>query len=200
MNAALSLPHPPCEPSSEQRFVLTDVTWEQYETFTASLGDRPDLRVFFLEGTLEIMSPSPEHELSKKAIARLVEAYAEEMGIELVGIGSATFRNPAEERGAEPDECWCLGELRAVPDIVLEVVVSHGGLDRLDIYAGLGVREVWFFKRGRFSFFRRTGESYTSIQRSILLPGLDFELLSRYIDPAHPTQAVRAFRSAMRAR
>lgn len=90
--------------------------------------------MFYLEGTLEIMSPSPEHEVDKTTIARLIEIHALERDIDLTGYGSTTFRKPAQERGLEPDECYCFGQLKEFPDIGLEVIVSSGGIDKLSIY------------------------------------------------------------------
>jgi Uma2 family endonuclease len=59
----------------------------------------------------------------------------------------ATFRKPAKERGLEPDECYVLQTLRDVPDIAIEVAYRHGVIDKLHVYAGLGVKEVWLWEQ-----------------------------------------------------
>lgn len=120
--------------TEEQRLILYGVNWQRYETLQATLNDFPGLRMFYLEGTLEIMSPSPEQEVDKTTIARLIEIHALERDIDLTGYGSTTFRKPAQERGLEPDECYCFGQLKEFPDIALEVIVSSGGIDKLSIY------------------------------------------------------------------
>lgn len=120
--------------TEEQRLILYGVNWQQYKTLQATLNDFPGLRMFYLEGTLEIMSPSPEQEVDKTTIARLIEIHALEKDIDLTGYGSTTFRKPAQERGLEPDECYCFGQLKEFPDIALEVIVSSGGIDKLSIY------------------------------------------------------------------
>ena len=91
------------QPSSnvEQRVVLPSVTWQQYESLLATLGDYPGLRLIYLEGMLEIFMPSPEHEMLKKVIARLLERYSEEVDIPLHGYGSTTFRREVKARGLE---------------------------------------------------------------------------------------------------
>ena len=95
-------------PTTEQRIILNGATWQQYNTLVSMFIDQfPALRMTYLEGTLEIMTTSPEHERLKTLIARLLEAYAEERDIELNGYGSATFRREAAARGLEPDECDC---------------------------------------------------------------------------------------------
>jgi Uma2 family endonuclease len=133
---------PDTQTAEEQRLILNSVTWEQYETLRATLDDIPGLRMTYLEGRLEIMTPSPEHEVDKTAIARLIEIYALEMDIDLTGYGSTTFRKQARERGLEPDECYCFGQLKEVPDIAIEVVIKSGGIDKLSVYQGLEVPEV----------------------------------------------------------
>ena len=120
--------------TEEQRLILYGVNWQQYKTLQATLNDFPGLRMFYLEGTLEIMSPSPEQEVDKTTIARLIEIHALERDIDLTGYGSTTFRKPAQERGLEPDECYCFGQLKEFPDIALEVIVSSGGIDKVSIY------------------------------------------------------------------
>ena len=63
----------PASNFEEQRVILPSVTWRQYESLLATLGDYPGLRLIYLEGTLEIFMPSPQHEMIKKVIARLLE-------------------------------------------------------------------------------------------------------------------------------
>lgn len=101
MVAATSLPF--ADPG-ERRVLLHGVSWRDYVIVREAL-DSPGVRMTYLEGALEIMSPSREHELAKKFVARLVETYAFSMRIPLNGHGSTTFEREAKE----PDECWVLG-------------------------------------------------------------------------------------------
>src|SRR6266700_1923220 len=120
MVAAVAGGAPP-RASGEQRLLLRSVSWKDYVIVHAAL-DRPGVHMTYLEGALEIMSPSPEHEMWKKNIARLAELYAHVKGIDLHGYGSTTFRTEVKERGAEPDECYLIGKpLADMPEIVLEV-------------------------------------------------------------------------------
>ncbi|MEM9276765.1 MAG: Uma2 family endonuclease [Cyanobacteria bacterium P01_F01_bin.143] len=134
-------------PQPEEKITLYNVTWEDYNSLVnLSMDKFPGLRMTFLEGTLEIMGTSSEHERLKKIIARLLEMYAVEKRITLNGYGNTTFRKEAKQRGLEPDECYCLGELRDVPYIAIEVAITSGGIDKLSVYQGLGVPEVWFWQ------------------------------------------------------
>ena len=161
-------------PDLDQRIVLRGVTWEQYEALLALFGDDPPgIRMAYLEGALEIMSPSRRHETIKKMVARLVELYALERGISLTGLGSTTFRRAAKERGVEPDECYCVGDDKEFPDIAFEVVLTSGGVNRLAIYAGLGVAEVWLWRNGNFEIYRLGPTGCERRERSGLLPDLN---------------------------
>ena len=188
-------------PNAEQRLVLEGVTWQQYDALvTLFMNQFPALRMTYLEGTLELMTTSPEHERLKKIIARLIEAFAEELDLDLNGYGSATFRKEAAARGLEPDECYCLGELHDGPDIALEIVLTSGGIDKLKVYQGLGVKEVWFWENQRLSIYSLVGESigYEALQTSQLLPQLDVALLASFVSNPNQTQAVKAYRRALR--
>ena len=192
---------PPSLPSAEQRLVLEGVTWQQYEALvTLFMNQFPALRMTYLEGSLELMTTSPEHERLKTIIARLIEAFAEELDVDLNGYGSATFRKEAAARGLEPDECYCLGELQAVPDIALEIALTSGGIDKLKVYQGLGVKEVWFWEKQQLSLYglTETGDTYEALERSQLLPQLDVALLASYVESSRQTQAVKAYRQALR--
>ncbi|MBI2893948.1 MAG: Uma2 family endonuclease [Deltaproteobacteria bacterium] len=185
--------------SPSGRVILHGVPWERYDALVQLLGDEyPGLRLTYLEGTLEIMTTSPEHERWKKTIARLIEMWAIERDVKLNGYGAATFRNRAKERGLEPDECYVLGELVDVPDVAIEVVRTHGGIDKLEVYAGLGVPEVWFWEDGSLVVYRLAGQTYERQERSSILPELDLPQLASFVTIPDQTDAVRAYRDALR--
>jgi Uma2 family endonuclease len=185
--------------TEEQRVILPSVTWQQYESLLATLGDYPGLRLIYLTGTLEIFMPSPEHEMIKKVIARLLERYAEELDIPLHGYGSTTFRQAAKARGLEPDECYCVDTLKELPDLAIEVNLTSGGVDKLDIYQGLGIPEVLIWQDRQLMLYDLRGESYQQVTRSQFFPQLDLQLLAQYIQPQAQPQAVKEFLQAIRS-
>lgn len=182
----------------EERFITSGVSWQQYEALLFQLGDSPWYRVTYLEGTLEIMSPSRRHELGKKNISRLLEAYLEETRTRFWGLGSTTFRKEEKKGGTEPDECYCIGTEKEFPDLAIEVVLSSGGVDKLAVYKKLGVTEVWFWQNNQFSIHRLRGEEYEKIPKSELLPDLDLALLAEYVAQPDPLEAVLGFREKVR--
>jgi Uma2 family endonuclease len=186
-------------PSTEQHLILEGFSWQQYETLLATLGDNfPNLRLNYLEGTLEIMTTSPEHEELKTTIGMLIEAYLLEAQIRFHGIGSATFRKATKLRGLEPDECYCLGQKKEFPDLAIEVVLTSGMINKLDIYQGLGVTEVWKWEAGKFSIYCLRSTGYELMAKSELLPDLDLQLFASYVQPVEQFDAVIAFRNKIR--
>ena len=187
-------------PTAEQRLVLEGVSWQQYETMLAALGDDfPNLRLNYLEGTLEIMTTSPEHEELKKVIGMLLEAYFQETRTRFHALGSATFRKAMKLRGLEPDECYCLEQKKEFPDIAIEVVITSGIVNKLEICQGLGVTEVWQWQNGAFLMHHLRATGYEQMTRSELLPDLDIQLLAGYVNPTDQFDAVMAFRDRLRS-
>jgi Uma2 family endonuclease len=190
---------------AEQRILLEGVSWRQYELLLATFGDDfPGLRLNYLAGSLEIMGTSAEHEEIKTIIAMLLESFFLENQIRFHGIGAATFRKIDQQRGLEPDECYCLGGKKELPDLAIEVVLSFGLLDKLEIYRGLGITEVWVWEAGQFKIYHLRNDegnnstSYELIAQSELLPTCDLAQLANYVKPAEQFDAVIAYREELR--
>lgn len=190
-------PVQPPSPTEERRVLLSGVPWSTYVVLRDSL-DSSGVRMTYLRGQLEIMSPSREHEVDKTQIARLLELFCLERDIPLFGYGSTTFRREEKERGLEPDECYCRGADREVPDIAIEVIVTHGTIDKLEVYRGLGVREVWTFEAGKFRVLALRGDHYELLGASEVLPELDLARMAHFATQSDQHAALRAFRDELR--
>lgn len=192
----------------DQRVTLHGISWEQYEAFLAMRGESTALRVTYLDGELEIMSPSTFHELDKKKLARLIEAWADASGTPLEGTGAWTIMKRSERRGAEADESYVLlaGDrtMQDVehPDFAIEVVWTSGGIDTLEVWRGLGVPEVWFWEDGELRFYHLAddGSGYVRRDSSTLLPDLDTALIVECMAEETQTAAVRKLRDALARR
>jgi Uma2 family endonuclease len=201
MPAAPAIDEAILESSVDQRVFFRNARWSDYEAALAMRGESSAVRIAYLEGVLEFISPSRDHEMLKKKWARLLEAYCEELGIDLHGFGSWTLEKRELERGAEPDECYSLNVAAEVPDLAIEVIWTSGGLNKLEIYRLLGVGEVWVWKRGEISVFRLREEHYEHVQSSELLPQIDLTLLDQLLnEPSDQPQAVRELRGVLRSR
>lgn len=184
---------------THQQYTISDVSWSLYEGLLIDFDHNfPGLRVHYLEGKLELTMPSRQHEIIKDNIGRLLGVYLEENRIRFYGLGSTTFKNEARQRGAEPDVSFCIAENKALPDIAIEVVLTSGGIDKLDIYQGLDVAEVWFWQQNRFWVYSRQQQGYGLTERSQFLPNLDLNVLATYVNYPEPLDAMLEYRQALR--
>src|SRR5207247_8023419 len=142
------------------------------------------------------MSPSPDHESIKSRIGRLVEVWCLERGVEFSTYGSWTIGSKVAQRGAEPDECYVFGQVAAPerPDLAIEVIWTAGGIDKLEVYRGLGVGEVWMWRDGVIEIHVLGGDQYERRERSSVFPDLDLAELASFIEPEDQTGAVRRYR------
>lgn len=188
-------------PTADQRVVLRGVPWSRYEVELALRGETAVPRLTYLEGALELMSPSKDHERLASYIGRLVEVFADETGLDLSPYRSWTLKSGPSQAGSEPDECYIVGadQSKDVPDLVIEVVWTSGGLDKLEIYRRLGVREVWFWIDGALQAHVLGSDGYVRGARSVVLPGLDICLVSAFLDRHTVQSAKRDFRAALLA-
>ena len=51
-----------------------------------------------------------------------------------------------------------MGTDKNVPDLVIEVVVTSGGINKLEVYRRLQVPEVWFWENEEFSVYHLRSE------------------------------------------
>jgi Uma2 family endonuclease len=185
--------------TADQRIVTHGVPWSHFEAQLALRGDAPVPRMAYLDGALELMSPSKDHERIKSYLGRLLEAYALETGMDLSPYGAWTLKHAPAAAGLEPDECYIVGSDQAqeVPDLAIEVVWTSGGIDKLEIYRRLGVGEVWTWKNERLEVHALEGDRFETAERSRLFPDLDLDLLVSLLDRPTALQAVRALRETL---
>lgn len=176
-------------------FLHTEATWEEYEDLLEAVGDD---RIFITydRGQLEIMTPRERHEGGKSVVACLLEALMNERRIVYQCGGSTTIRRKRLRRGLEPDECYWIANARAFtlnsgydadrdppPDLAIEVDVSRSSINRMGIYAALGVPEVWRYARNHtltMHYLDENGE-YQSLDRSSTFPELTVVVMERFL-------------------
>jgi Uma2 family endonuclease len=202
---ALPATAPPDPSLVDHVVILHGVSWAEYEAVLAMRGERSVPRITYCEGELELMTPSRWQELGKKALARVIEAWSDEAGIRLEGVGSWTLKERREERGAEPDECYFVAssdrDLSTLdrPDFAIEVVWTRGVIDKLDVYRRLGVGEVWIWESGALGFHVLVDGEWETRGRSAALPGLDPALIEDAMRQSTQADAIATIRTAMRA-
>lgn len=195
---------------SERRVMMHNVSWTTYEKLLADLANQSATRLTYDRGTLEIMSPLPEHERYNRILALLITVLADEMGIDVEDFGSTTFRRADLARGFEPDSCFYIlheAEIRGKavidltvdppPDLVIEVDMSSGSLNKFPLYAQIGVPEIWRYDGQRVCLHTLVGENYVESERSRVLPLLTGAILSEFLHQSTTlprTALLRAFR------
>ena len=178
---------------------LHSVSWEQFETIESALEGIAGVRLTYLDGILDIMTPlSPEHEDFKSTIGRLLEAYLREKGVRFYVRGGPTLGSRVVGARGEPDESYNLETKKAVPDIAIEVVITSGGVNKLTKYKRWHVPEVWFWQKGQLSVYHLRDEEYKEITRSEFVPELDLALLVAKANMSDQYDAVNEFIQAIR--
>jgi Uma2 family endonuclease len=173
--------------------LLYNVSWEQLEQVDVALAGT-SARLTYLDGILEIMSPlSDDHEDNKKTLAMLLEVYMRTKNIRFYGRGSATIGKNSDKTRREPDESYNLGTKKPIADLILEITVTSGGINKLEIYQRLRVPEVWFWEDGLLSVYCLQGDSYIKVPKSTLLPDLNLDLLAKYAIMADQYDAVTEY-------
>ncbi len=180
---------------AEQRLVLHDVSWRTYEDLLEDCEDKSSPRFTYDRGVLEIMSPSAEHEEYNRTIAMLVEVVAEELNIDVRNLGSTTFKRDDLLRGAEPDSCFYIQSASRIagktsvdlaidppPDLVIEIDITRDSMDKLSLYAAIGIPEIWRFEGDNVSMFLLAGESYEETDRSAAIYILTKDTIQDFVN------------------
>lgn len=175
---------------------LYDISWEKFEAI-ASLLEESKIRLTYLDGTLDIMSPSPEHEISKSTVGLLLETYLRHLGRRFYSTGGYTLGSREEGARGEPDESYNLDFVKPIPDIAIEVVITSGGVNKLEKYRRWGVPEVWFYQKQRIFIYHLHANKYEQVDRSEFLPELNIDLLVRCLNMPDQYDATIAFFQAL---
>ncbi len=188
---------PPLLNKTTDQRIVHHGTWEQFKFIQKGFDGSPGVRLFYYDGTIEILMPGREHEIFASIIGYLVTTFLTEKGIFFQPTRSMT----QEKEGvvsAQADESYCIGSVKSIPDLSIEVVFTSGGTSKLERYKALGVPEVWFWEDGSLKLYHLRDGSYEHIDRSELpgLNDLDLDLLKRCILMAETDagEAIRAFR------
>lgn len=179
---------------------LPGVTWEQFELLEAAFAGIGGVRFIYLDGVLEIMTPSADHEDYKSTISLLLEAYMRKIDMRFYRRGSATLGKKALGGRKEPDESYNFEAKKPIPDLVVEVIITSGSISLLQLYQRLGVPEVWLWQDGVLDIYYLENNGYRLINNSHFLPELDLGVLSKYINYHDQYDAVIEFVGELKTR
>lgn len=202
-------------PEAEQRVILSNISWQTFEQILKELGDNRSTRLAYNNGFLEIMTPLGPHENNNRFIESLVGVITDELNLNIKKFGSLTMKKSKKLKGVEPDSCYYLQNEPVVrskqkidldkdppPDLVLEIDMSSGSLDKLPIYAAIGVPELWRYDGNQLTVFvLQSDEIYKFTNQSPTFPWLSMEVIPRLIRQSlvdGETATLRAFREWVR--
>jgi Uma2 family endonuclease len=188
-------------PKKESPLLFDGLTWREFKA-VEQLLDRPGYRLSFLDGVLEIkLMPGEPHETVKKRIAALLELYLLMAGFDFTPTGSMTLESETGKVKREADESYKLAPGRRLPDLAIEVVFSSGGINQLEAYKRLKIKEVWFWEDGLLEVYHLRGEGntlhYEKVSSSEEVQGIDLDLLLRCINMVNHVDAVKTFQQAL---
>lgn len=178
---------------AEQRIAISSVSWETYGALVDEV-QTAGKRMAFDQGVLEIMSPMIPHETAKRLLGRMIERFTEIHGIDLLSSASTTFRRSDLRRGFEADESYYIahaGEVRGKdridlsidppPDLVIEIELTRSAIDKLELFASMGVAELWRYDQDRLWLGHLSKGSYTRAEESQQLPGFPIVLAEQLL-------------------
>ncbi|MEH2041270.1 MULTISPECIES: Uma2 family endonuclease [unclassified Nostoc] len=188
-------------PKKESPLLFEGMTWREFKA-VEQLLDRPGYRLSFLNGILEIRRmPGEPHETVKKRIAALLELYLLMAGFDFTPTGSMTLESETVAVKREADESYKLAPGRMLPDLAIEVVFSSGGINKLDAYKRLKIKEVWFWEDGVLEVYHLRGEGntlhYEKVSSSEEVKGIDLDLLLRCMNMVNHVEAIKTFQQAL---
>ena len=196
----MTLSPPISQAPADQRIVYAGITWQQFTLIRAGFTQSPGIRLAYHNNTIEILMPGREHEMFSRLIGFLIGLFCLENGIEFEPTGSMTQEREGEV-SVQADESYCFGTSKPTPDLVIEVIVTSGGPEKLTRYQALSVPEVWFWQDGVFSLYRLRDSGYEIIDRSEIseLKTLDISVLARCVLVAETSrlEAAKQFRAAL---
>lgn len=194
--------------------ILRGVSWTTYQALIRDLELEPGKRLTYDQETLEIMVPLPPHESYKRLMGRLVEVTTEETETEIRSLGSTTWSREDLQKGLEADECYYIQNEQAVrgkaeidlttdppPDLAIEVDFTSSSMNRLEIYAAIGVPEVWRFDGETLTIYCLVEGEYRSQEASEVLPLLQQGDILRFLQASQAmgeTTWIREFRKWVR--
>jgi Uma2 family endonuclease len=199
----------------ELRFVIHNVSWEKYESLLEIFGDDGP-RMNYSDGSLELMSPLIPHEEPAELISYMILALTDELDIRRNALGSTTFRRRLAKKGVEPDECYYIAHAGAIkkgqrspnldvdlpPDLAIEIEITHSLLDKLAIYAGIGVPELWRYDGETLTvMLLQPDGTYAISVTSLSFPFLPMDEFVRFLhahDPEEETRWGLSFRAWVR--
>lgn len=199
----------------DERRIIHGATWQEYQELMDELGEHRRTLISFFDGVLEIMPTSHRHEHYKESIARFVWILAEELELNVEPNGSATLQLEALRSGIEPDTSFFIRHSQYMvgkethnlledppPDLAVEIDVSRPRYNKKEIYARLGVPELWQYDGHTFKILELVGDAYVEVESSATFPFIQTGDLAAFLERGKTESSfviLKSFREWVRA-
>jgi Uma2 family endonuclease len=186
MTVTLATPLSQIALSPGSAMTVSGLSWQHYQLLLAELGDDRATRLAYSNGVLEIRMPSQLHEIINRLLSKIIFALAEELGLEIVDLGSTTWNREDLDKGIEPDSCFFIQNAHRVqglnpeippglsPDLAIEVDIASASDKKLAIYQALGVPELWVYSKGKISILDLQDTQIREVEYSIAFPAVPY--------------------------
>jgi Uma2 family endonuclease len=179
--------------------LIDGVSWDSFEAIEAAFTEVAGVRLAYLDGVIEIMPISNEHEELKSTLGRLLEAYLRAKGMRYYIRGGPSLGEKNDAARRQPDESYNIGTKKDRADIAIEVVLTSGGIDKLECYRRFGIPEVWFWQEGSLRLYTLQADQYQQVFVSQFLPDLDLEKIVAAANLPDQYDAVTSFMDFLNA-
>ncbi|MEO8269076.1 MAG: Uma2 family endonuclease [Aureliella sp.] len=182
---------------SETRTILRGVSWEVYNRLSEErTGSTP--RISYDRGLMEMMTPSRLHEQLATLVDLMIRAYTDSAGIEIGSAASTTFNRTDLTRGFEADKSYYIAHETLIrskdqidlaidppPDLVLEIEITSPAIAKMQLFAAMGIPEVWRYDGSNLLIYCLGEGSYDERTHSLCLPNIPLPLIEAMLDRRH---------------
>ena len=182
VSTAPIVPQPIPQPIGERRVVFRHLNWQRYQAIRHALSERRNTRLTYTQGILEITMPLEDHEFAVRLIELFIRILVVELGLKLKTMGSTTLEREVLDRAAEPDNAYYIQNQPLVagrnvdlesdppPDLIVEIDITHTDIDKLKLYASMGITEFWRYNGETWRIYQLQGNRYTEVEASPTFP------------------------------
>ncbi|HEY9644392.1 MAG TPA: Uma2 family endonuclease [Coleofasciculaceae cyanobacterium] len=206
--------NPKQAPPTEKRTILTDISWQKFEDLLVELGAERQTRLTYFRGKLELMTPIAAHERCNKLIESLILILVEELHLPVSQLMPILLKAPELGCAVEPDACYYFhtaamqGQIELhlppdpPPDLLVEVALTKSNLDKLPLYATLGIPEVWRYittpgadvLKGQLLIYQLQDHHYIERQSSLIFPFLPASRVLQFLEASDSMSLATAIR------
>jgi Uma2 family endonuclease len=196
----------------EKRVTFHHLNWQSYQQILHALPQSRSTRLTYDRGVLEITMPLEEHEFARELIGIFIRILVIELGLKIKTMGSTTLEREDLDRSPEPDNAYYIQTYALVagrtidltqdppPDLVVEVDITHTDIDKLRLYAAMGVPEFWRYGGQGWRIYQLQDSQYQEVETSPTFPFVPKTKLYEFLEQAQQdeVEAEAVFRAWVR--